>query len=195
MSRAAYAGKKGRRMIRTFRRWLRREEGVTAVEFSLVAMPLFTIIFGIIELSMFFASGTVLEGASAEAARRIRTGQVQQSGAPEDAFKDLLCQQSTAMLDCEKIQYEVIRMGDGTFSLADTMEPQFDAEGNLIPHPFDAGGDSDVIMVRAYYQWEFMTPFISSMLTAGSGQDWVAHMATVVIRTEPYCTSLNPMNC
>ena len=157
-------------MIKTLRRWLRREEGVTAVEFSLVAMPLFTIIFGIIELSMFFASGTVLEGASSEAARRIRTGQVQQADDPEEAFKTLLCHQAGAMLDCDKIQYEVIHMGNNTFSLADTMEPQFDEDGNLIPHPFDAGGDSDVILVRAYYQWHFYTPFLSTMLTAGSGQ-------------------------
>lgn len=182
-------------MIKTFRRWLRREEGVTAVEFSLVAMPLFTIIFGIIELSMFFASGTVLEGASAEAARRIRTGQVQQSDDPEDTFKTLLCNQGGTMLDCDKLQYEVIHVGGNSFSLADTMEPQFDDEGNLIPHPFDAGNDSDVILVRAYYKWKFLTPFISTMLTAGSGQDWVAHMATVVIQTEPYCTSLDPMAC
>lgn len=182
-------------MIKILRRWLKNEEGVTAIEFSLVAMPIFTIIFGIIELSMFFASGTVLEGASAEAARRIRTGQVQQADEPEEEFKKLLCNQAGAMLDCDKIQYEVIHVGGDSFSLADTMEPEFDADGNLKPHPFDPGSQSDVIMVRAYYQWHFYTPYLSNMLTAGSGQDWIAHMSTVVIRTEPYCTSLTVNGC
>ncbi|HYD17141.1 MAG TPA: TadE/TadG family type IV pilus assembly protein [Patescibacteria group bacterium] len=182
-------------MIRLFRRWLKNEEGVTAVEFSLVAMPMFTLIFGIIELSMFFASGTVLEGASAEAARRIRTGQVQQSEEPEEEFKKLLCDQGGSMLDCDKIQYEVIHVGGNSFSIADTMEPEFDDEGNLIPHPFDAGSESEVVMVRTFYKWTFYTPFIGSMLTAGSGQDWIGHMSTVVIRTEPYCTSLTVNGC
>lgn len=184
-------------MIKGIRRWLRRDDGVTAVEFSLVALPMFLMIFGIIELSMFFASTTVLEGASTEAARRIRTGQV--AGVAEGltdpaaieeaeraAFEDLLCNNVGIMMDCSLIQYEVIHVNEDTFGDADNYEPEYDEEGNLIPQPFSVGGACDVILIRTYFRRQFFTPFISTMLTMGSGVDWVPQMSTVVIRTEPY---------
>lgn len=184
-------------MIKGIRRWWKQDDGVTAVEFSLVCMPMFLMIFGIMELSMFFASSTVLEGASTEAARRIRTGQVAGvadglttpaaiEAAERAAFEKLLCDNVGSLIDCTNIQYEVIKMNADTFADSSNYEPQYDDEGNLIVHPFDVGGANSVILIRAYYKWRFMTPMISSMLTAGSGVDYVSQLSTVVIRTEPY---------
>lgn len=184
-------------MLKGIRRWWKQDDGVTAVEFSLVALPMFLMIFGIIELSIFFASSTVLEGASTEAARRIRTGQVAGvaegltdpaaiEAAERAAFEELLCDNVSTLIDCGAIQYEVIHMNADTFSDASNYEPQYDNEGNLIEHPFSVGGANDVILIRAYYKWRFLTPMISSMLTAGSGVDYVSELSTVVIRTEPY---------
>ena len=187
-------------MIKGINRWLRRDDGVTAIEFSLVALPMFLMIFGVIELAMFFASGTVLEGASTEAGRRIRTGQVAGvaegltdpqaiEDAERQAFEDLLCDNVGIMMDCSLIQYEVIHMNADTFADASNYEPEYDENGDLVPHPFSVGGACDVIMIRAAYKWNFLTPFISTMLTASSGVDYVSHLSTVIIRTEPYDTS------
>lgn len=182
-------------MLRCIRRWWRREEGVTAVEFALVALPMFTMIMGILELSMFFASGNILEGASQEAGRRIRTGQVQAAGDPEQAFKDFLCANVSTIIKCEDIQYEVIHVADDSFGSAENMEPQFDEDGNLVPGSFDVGNSSDVILIRAHYKWEFVTPFIASMMTGSLTDNSVSHLTTVVLKTEPYCTSIIQTNC
>lgn len=181
-------------MSGSIRRWKRDNRGVVAIEFAMLAMPLFLLILGIFELSMFFASGSVLEGASIEAARIIRTGQVQASTNPESEFENELCDRVGSMLDCGKLQYEVIHVSDDTFLTAENTQPQFDNQGNLIPQPFDAGHSSDVVIVRTYYKWDFMVPFLATMLTGDPSKDWATHMTTVVIKTEPYCASTNG-NC
>ena len=147
---------------------------------------MFTMIMGILELSMFFASGNILEGASQEAGRRIRTGQVQAANDPEQAFKDFLCANVSTILRC---------IADDTFGSAENMEPQFDEDGNLVPGSFDVGNSSDVILIRAHYKWEFVTPFIAAMLTGSPTDNTVSHLTTVVLKTEPYCTSIIQTNC
>jgi Flp pilus assembly protein TadG len=48
-----------------------------AVEYALLALPFFTILLAIIETGYIFFVAILIEGATAEAARQIRTGAVQ----------------------------------------------------------------------------------------------------------------------
>jgi Flp pilus assembly protein TadG len=137
-------------------------------------------------VGLFYASGALLEGASVDAARLIRTGQVQDSGSPEETFKDELCNKASFLISCDKIQYEVIDIPSGNFIDAEDYQPSIDANGNLVPQGFDAGNSNDVVMVRTYYKYKFLTPFIGEMLSGKAGQDWVGQMSTVVIKSEPY---------
>jgi Flp pilus assembly protein TadG len=162
------------------------ESGVVAVEFALLAIPLLLLIIGIVETALFFAAGTILEGASASAARLVRTGQVQGSADPETAFEDRLCDQASALIDCADIQYEVIRVAANNFAGAESYESEFDEDGNLVAQPFSTGDSNDVVLVRAIYRYEFLTPFLGHLMTGDPGKDWMTHMATVVIKAEPY---------
>jgi Flp pilus assembly protein TadG len=173
-------------MFRHFHKWRRREDGVAAVEFALIATPFFLIIIGIIEVSMFFAAGTVLEGGASSAARLLRTGQAQLSEDPEATFQTSLCSHVSRMIPCERIQYEVIRLDDNTFAGAEEYEPEFDDDGNLVPSPFSTGNSNDVIMVRTVYRYQFLTPFLGSLITGDPGRNWSMHMAMSVIKAEPY---------
>jgi len=74
-----------------YKKWVRKDDGVTAVEFSLLLAPYMMLVLGIIEISLMFTSANLLEGATNSAARLIRTGQLQQSAlAPQDVFRDAL---------------------------------------------------------------------------------------------------------
>ena len=53
------------------RRFARDERGVTAVEFGILGLPFFTIIFAILETTMVFLAGQVLDGAVEDASRLI----------------------------------------------------------------------------------------------------------------------------
>lgn len=162
------------------------EQGLVAVEFALLAVPFFTLIIGIIEASLFFSSGIVLEGAASDAARLIRTGQAQTSADPQAAFEAKLCDEVGIMIDCADIQYEVIHINGDTFTAADQSEPQFDENGYLVPQGFNAGNSNDVILIRAVYRYEFLTPYLGSLMTGDASRNWINHMATVVLRAEPY---------
>lgn len=182
----AGARKKGAGLWRRLGRFRRSEEGATAVEFALLATPLFILLLGIIEVCLFFASGLVLEGGVAEAGRLIRTGQVQNAGDPKTMFETALCDHVNAMLDCGKLQYQVIHITGDTFGGAVDNEPEFDADGNLKPEPFDAGNSNDIILIRAIYRYTFLTPFIGAMLSNHASDNSVLQMSTAVIKAEPY---------
>lgn len=172
--------------FKCFHRWCRKEDGAAAVEFALIATPFFLILIGILEVAMYFAAGTVLEGGAAASSRLLRTGQAQLSENPEDAFRSALCSHVQTMIPCDRIQYEVIRLDDNTFAGAENYEPEFDDDGNLVPAPFTTGNSNDVIMVRTVYRYEFLTPFLGSLITGDTGRNWSTHMAMSVIKAEPY---------
>lgn len=169
-----------------FAQMMRARDGVAAVEFALIVMPLMMLIVGIVEVGLFFAAGSVLEGASNEAARGIRIGQVQLSGDPEQVFADRFCEHASKMIDCTRVQYEVINISEGTFAASDGYEPAYDAEGNLVPQPFSTGNSNDIVMIRAIYRHEFFTPWMGEMMTGDINRNWMDHMSTVVIKSEPY---------
>jgi Flp pilus assembly protein TadG len=169
-----------------WRRGFRKDEsGATAVEFALVAMPFFLMVIGAVELGLFFGSSSVLEGASAAASRSLRIGEVQQSENPQEVFEDKLCDNVGVMLKCDDLQYEVIHVESNTFAGAEDYEPEFDDEGNLVPPPFTTGNSNDVIIVRTFYKYKFLTPFIGRLIT-GADRDWAMLLSTSVIKAEPY---------
>lgn len=159
---------------------------MVAVEFALIALPFFILLMGMIEVSLYFAAGTVLEGGAAAASRTIRTGQAQTSADPETVFETALCNHVRAMLNCDNIQYEVIHVDEGTFAGSENYAPEFDADGNLVPSGFATGNSNDVVMVRTFYRYSFLTPFIGAMMTGGVGDNTMVHMAVSVLRAEPY---------
>ncbi|MGI3166918.1 TadE/TadG family type IV pilus assembly protein [Pseudooceanicola sp. 200-1SW] len=61
-------------MTRGLRRFLRKEDGATAVEFALVLPVLLTILFGIICFGQYFAIANSLQQLAAEAARHSVSG-------------------------------------------------------------------------------------------------------------------------
>lgn len=161
----------------------RQTDGTTAIEFSLMAIPYVFLTLGILELSIMYASASLLEGATGSAARLIRTGQVQQSGGdPEEMFRDAICDYATVLIRCSDVVIEVQQMAG--FSDYDDMGAQFDEDGNMISQGFDAGGSDDRVLIRAGYRYNMLTPFIGPLL-AGSDNS-IQFMSTIVLQTEPY---------
>ncbi|MCI5060851.1 MAG: pilus assembly protein [Alphaproteobacteria bacterium] len=159
------------------------EEGVAAVEFALMAIPFIFLLIGIIEMALVFTSQSLLEASTAEAAREIRTGAVQQGGG-EQAFIDEVCDFAAAMIPCEDIQYQVVSFDD--FGDAeDFPDAEFDDEGNLEDQGFDPGGVNDVVMVRVAYTYPIKTPMMQMILT-NNGDGNRIMLSTLVLQTEPY---------
>lgn len=162
-------------------KWVKKKEGTTAIEFSLLAIPYVFLTVGIIELSIMYAAASLLEGATGSASRLIRTGQIQQgSGDPETVFRDAICAYATVLINCNEVQLEVQTMG----SFGDFSGPSYDGDGNLNTSGFDAGGVSDRVLIRVAYRYTMMTPFIGPLL-AGPDNSHL-FVSTIVLQTEPY---------
>lgn len=165
------------------RNWIKREDGTTAIEFSLLAIPYLLISLAIIELSVMYASASLLEGATGSAGRLIRTGQIQQAGGdPEEMFRDAICSYATVLIACDDVVIEVQQMN--SFADFDGMAAQFDDDGNMISQGFDAGGSNDRVLIRVSYRYDMMTPLIGPLLAGADNSQ--LFMSTLVLQTEPY---------
>ena len=168
-------------MKRLFGKWVKRREGSTAIEFSLLLMPYIMICLGIIELSLMYTAASLVEGATNSAARMIRTGQLQQSaGDPQQEFQDALCDFAVVLVDCNEMVVEVQQID----SYGDFSDPVFDGDGNLVSQGFDMGGSNDKVVIRVAYTYTMMTPLIGPILNGADGS--TLFMSTIVLQAEPY---------
>lgn len=166
--------------------WWRGRDGVTAVEFSLLALPLVVLVVGTIEIALMFTTQSLLDASTYTAARMIRTGQIQQSGVadPEELFRETLCDFAALLIPCGDIQFQVNNLA-GFGDADDSPEPQFDEEGNLEGQGFDPGGISAVVLIRVAYQYSIMTPLMQPVLTNRADGTRLM-ISTIVLQTEPY---------
>ena len=162
----------------------RREDGTTAIEFSLMVVPYVFLVVGIIELSLMYASAAMLEGATGSAARLIRTGQIQQPSVtdPQQMFEDAICSYATVLINCNDVQIEVVVMA--SYNDFAGLAPSFNADGDFVPAGFNVGGVSDRVLVRTAYRYSMATPLIGNLLAGPDNSRMF--MSTVVLQTEPY---------
>lgn len=160
-------------------------KGATAVEFALIAFPLFFLIFGLIEIALLFIMSSTLDYGMAEAARKIRTGQLQtQGGVGADEFKAEVCNNMFDLMDCAgqlRVEVKVFASWNDT----DESLP-IDEDGNMEEDlPFAMGGPNDIVMVRIFYDWSLITPVMSAELSNMNGGKRLL-TSTMVFRNEPY---------
>lgn len=166
-------------------RWADDRRGAAAVEFAMIAAPFFFLIFGLLEVCMIFIMSTLLEHAVSEASRPLRTGEAQQASMTEEEFRQSVCFEFYDILDCDaRLSIDVRRIDN--FAASPTGMP-LDEEGNVenLDFGFEPGGANDIIAVRIFYEWDLITPVISTPLANMSGNKHLLS-ATAVFRNEPF---------
>jgi Flp pilus assembly protein TadG len=159
--------------------------GAAAVEFAMIAIPFFFFIFALIEVSVLFIMSTVLEHGILEASRDIRTGNAQENGVGQVAFRQAVCDSLFEMLDCDgKLHIDVATFSD--FS-STTMSNPIDDDGNFDSSSFgyNPGGPNEIVTVRVFYEWDLMTPVLSAPLANINGNKHLIQ-ANSVFRNEPF---------
>ena len=138
----------------------RDERGVTAIEFGILAIPFFVLIYAILETAMLFFASQVLDSAVEDASRKIRTGQAQAASWTISNFRTELCGYTFGMFgDCSNVQIKVAVLAN--FSAASTVptvqncttatctwDPAFQS--------YAAGVRREVIQVQAFYRWPLL---------------------------------------
>lgn len=167
------------------RRFLKARDGATAVEFAIVATPFLFMLFSILEIGRLYTLSSVLEDATMDAGRRIRTGEMQQSGATASTFKAAVCERMSVFEgECNRrLSVDVRRMPQfANQSAPDPVVGDAFSEGQLTYQP---GGAGDIVLVRTWWRAPLFAPMITHGLQRLSDGSAVLS-ASVTFRTEPY---------
>lgn len=163
-------------------------KGATAVEFALIAVPFFILIFGLIELAILFLFSTTLDYGMAEASRRIRTGELQTQGEVDAGdFKELVCGNLFGLMDCENNLEIDVRVFASFSASSEGVDSPQDEDGEFDDSSltFAMGSANDIVMVRVFYEYQLFTPVLSTALTnMPDGRRLLT--SSMVFRNEPF---------
>ena len=191
-------------------RFRRDAKGVVALEFAFLAMPFLFIILALLELALVFLVSAALDTAMERAARTIRTGGLQTDAAfaglsgqaledaQETAFETHVCREMGWLVTgCRAALFVDVRTFadwastntcDPIRPATQTSGPTFDEDAIL----FRAGGPRDIVLVRGYYRWPLITPFVSQALVDLEGGVKLI-TSTQTFRNEPYAPQGAPV--
>ncbi len=177
------------------RRWRQDVSGATSVEFAIVALPFVLLLFGIMSVCLYYFADFSTENATWQAARAMRTGQLQQGqGAYAGAvttddrkkiFKKAFCDRVPLFPDCTTKVVVIVQSNSGFGTIA---QPNCASNGVMINDAtaaFNPGAASSVILVTVCYPWEFggkLPIFHLGNLQGGA----LLMQASAAFRTEPY---------
>ncbi|MES1198750.1 MAG: TadE/TadG family type IV pilus assembly protein [Pseudomonadota bacterium] len=178
-------------VMRALERFWRAENGAAMLEFGMVALPFFLLTFGIVEISMIGFTQAALNEAVAETSRTIRTGEAQKGNVSYTQIQTTLCSNLTSMLpslDCGQNLYLDVKSFP-SFVDADTALTTPISNGQLQNGGFgySPGSPSDVVVVRAFYKWQVITPFFQNLF-ANSNNGQRILISTMMFRSEPWGT-------
>ncbi len=127
----------------------RANGGSAILEFAFIAPVFFLLLFAIIEIGVIFFAQSTLQHATNNLGRMIRTGQVQGQNLTQDAVRQLVCNDISALIPCDNNLYIDIEAFSGFGSI--TFTPPVDQNGNMIPqNNFKVGNACDVVLVRIF---------------------------------------------
>ena len=141
---------------RLFRRFRRDNSGSGAVEFSLVAVPFFALLFGIIETGIVFFAGQVLENAVQDSGRLVYTNQMTGTNTTATQFKTDVCNRVSVLMGCTGIDIDVKYYPAGTtITITDPIDGggNYDNSGLGFTLPPTSPAPTGTVVIRAFYRW------------------------------------------
>ena len=194
--------------MRMLRKFLRDEKGAVAVEMAFVGPPFILLLLTIIEMGLTLLTQSVLDGATRDAARMVRTGQIAAAGTVTQQvtlFQTTLCGNLSALLIQASCDSNVIfdvepfaTFGGVSFTHTPPCTQNFNSTGSGVACPFNVGTGGQIIGVQVQYSRPFIIPWVGGCLSHGScwaglgtsqgsnpGTGKVLQSSVVVFRNEP----------
>jgi Flp pilus assembly protein TadG len=161
--------------IRLVTRFRRSRDGSAAIEFAILSIPYFLIIFAIMETFVAFIAEQVVTSAVDTLGRQIRTGNITygQSRSTDKTlteFRQLFCNEISFMLRCDAAEVATpnrLYLDVRSFTyFSDIPKTITVSDGSLVTtsFAFTPGGASTINMVRAYYYWPVTVDLVRSYI-------------------------------
>ncbi|SCX21617.1 Flp pilus assembly protein TadG [Agrobacterium rosae] len=181
-------------------RFIRSRDGSAAIEFAILAIPYFLIVFAIIETFLALVGEQLVTNATDTMARKLRTGQIASTITKEE-FRKQFCAEVSILITCsveeiktpQKLYVDLRRFNtfaDIPKTIPLTLNGQYyDLDDSTFG--FTPGGPSSINMLRVYYRWQVITDLVRPYLTKirpkdGSMPSHFLIVATDAFRNEAY---------
>lgn len=191
---------------RIWKRLARSREGSAAIEFAILSIPYFMIIFAILETFIAFAAEQLVTNAVNTLGRQIRTGQItyglnRSTDKTKEQFRQLFCDEVKILITCSATEVTtaaklyIDARTFSTFAAIPTTIPRMTtatySDINPATFAFTPGGPETINMLRAYYRWQVITdlvrPYITTIRPAdGSMPSDFLIVATTAFKNEKY---------
>lgn len=202
----ATASRGTRRKFSLMRRFRRSDDGVAAIEFAILALPFFMLIFATIESFIAFAGEQLLANAVDHMARQLRTGQITYNhniltDKTEAQFRAAFCQEISIMMKCDSEpdkDKSVLVLDVRKFTTFADIPKGIPRKGGSSSGDLDTssfayspGGPGSINMVRAYYRWSVTTDVVRPYITNvkkndADSPDYYLMIATAAFQSEGY---------
>jgi Flp pilus assembly protein TadG len=159
-------------------KFLRDDRGSVAVEMAIVGPPFILLMLTIVEMTLTIVTQSVLEGATREAARLLRTGQIASAGGVNDQvalFQRVLCHNLSTLLSQATCNTNVVfevepysSFGGMTFQHDPPCTHNANSSGSGVACPFNLGNGGQILGVQVRYWRPFIVPWIGGCLSGGS---------------------------
>lgn len=186
--------------MRSLRSIQHDQDGVTAIEFAIIAPVFLLFILGIIEFGIIMMVYNVMEGATAISSRLGKTGYAESGKTREQTILDAVAARGGSLIDADKLiltskfykQYDQINDPEPYIDANhngqyNTGESYTDVNGN---GHWDAdmgssgyGSSGDVVVYTISYPWSVTTPILQNLIGTHGIYTITTH---AVVKNEPY---------
>ena len=179
-----------RNLVECFRRDASRfgiaQQGVTAVEFALLAPVFFAVLLAIFQMAIFLFAQANLQAAASEGGRLFMTGQAQSSSMTQATLLNQLCPMIQALFNCNNVMINV--QSYSSFSSASATPPtlNYNAQGQVTnTWSYSPGAPGQVMVVQLVYQWPIIGGPLGRLLPNNANGS-AEMMGVAAFRVEPY---------
>ena len=152
----------------------------------MVGLPFFFMLFAIMEVGLIFVTDSILDNATSQTARLIRTGQAAGSNMTAAQFKTQLCDRMGIFRgDCPSRATVDVRV---LTQFRNQTPPDPTASGTAFDGSqltYVTGQPGSLVLVRVWYKQPLITPLMSQALSRLK-DDNALLVSTAAFRNEPY---------
>lgn len=187
-----------------WRRLARSRDGAAAIEFAILAIPYFLIIFATLETFVAYTAEQIVSNAVNVMAREVRTGNItyklgRDTDMTKEQFRVAFCDQISVVIACSATEASAPQK---LYLDVETL-PTFKAIADKVGVPrtggaysdldtgafnFAPGGPDTINLLRAYYRWDVTLDLLRSIthIRPDSQTQQFLIIATTAFRNEKY---------
>lgn len=172
------------------RKFAKDQQGSTAIEFTMLALPFTLLVFAILESCLSFAGQQLLSNAADTVARQVRTGQLKAAVLDETRLRQEICDNIKLLVadDCPGLEVDLREYPNFAAAAAEKVKYIGEGENRDIDTSDFAvtpGKTLSKNMLRVFYRWPIMTDIMRKRLSTLKGGTTL-HFAAVTWQNEPF---------